>query len=128
MVRWGSSVPELWLPDCCSHAVADWVLLGRLSDDAGAVGSHLCFDEFGSRKKRFLQTCYSSAATATPVATTGTTAQRSVPGQSTVLCRLPVDNVPPTDSLEQCSLQVLLPDPPEAFMTSGFLVDQGAWH
>lgn len=52
MVRWGSSVSELWLPDCCSHAVADWVLLGRLSDDAGAVGSHLCFDEFGSRKKK----------------------------------------------------------------------------
>lgn len=26
------------------------------------------------------------------------------------------------------NLQVLLPDPPEAFMTSGFLVDQGARH
>lgn len=44
------------------------------------------------------------------------------------LRRLPVDNVPPTDSLEQCSLQVLLPDPPEAFVASGFLVDQEARH
>lgn len=79
-----------------------------------------------SRKKRFLQTCYSCNSDARGHNWYYSTKIRSRPVDR--LRRLPVDTVPPTDSLEQRSLQVLLPDPPEALVASGFLVDQGARH
>lgn len=94
-------------------------------------GSHLCSDAFRRiwvQKITVSSNCYFSATTATPEATIGTTAQRSVTGQS-IVCAVslwttslqPFCGQKPANSLRQCFLQVLLrPSPP-----SQLLVDQG---